>query len=242
MVQNVQENPAQLSRVDEDLAAYRSLSRMSIVGLVTGLASFLALAHPVLWVVPPAAIIFCWWGLRNIRRSEGALVGRGAAIAGIHLALLFAAAAASNFFVHRAVARQQAETIANQWIDLVQAGALEHAHQWVLPYVSREPPGVPLEGYYESEEGKTSFASFVKADPGKSLNQITAADRIEKLGCVDVAITRRNRFVNFRYRLLRSEGEPMEFGLLVRRFTDPDTFFHSWTVRPYMPEDESQSE
>jgi hypothetical protein len=242
MVQDVQEHPAQLGQVDDDLAAYRPLSRMAIVGLLTGLASFLALAHPVLWVVPPLAGLFCWWGLRNIRVSDGALIGRSAAIAGIMLAMFFAAAAISNFSLRRAVTRQQAEAMADKWIQLVEAGALQHAHQWVLPYVSREAPGVPLQDYYESEEGRTGYSSFLKDDPGKSLSQMTEEDRIEKLGCIDVAITRRNRFVNFQYRLIRAGQEPMDFGLIVRRFTDPDTSFHSWTARPYMPEDESDAE
>jgi hypothetical protein len=241
MVPEVQENRTQIGQIDEDVATYRPVSRMAVVGLLVGIVSFLALAHPILWCVPPLAILFCLWGLRNIRRSKGSLSGHGIAVVGILLALFFAGGALANFSVRRMITYRQGAMVADRWIQLVEEGAIYHAHQWVLPWVTREAPGVPLEGFYDSDEGKSSFDQFVREDPGLTLSQIGPEDRIELLGCQDVTITRRNRFVDFRYRLVRPNDVPLDFGLLIRRFTDPETSQHSWTARPYMPEDESDT-
>lgn len=241
MVQDVQENPARLGQRDEDVALYRPVSRMAVVGLLSGLAASLAMANPVLWGLPPLAAVLSLWGLRNIRASNGALSGKAVAVTGLMLALFFSATAFSNFTARRVIARRQAEQIADRWIQMVEHGSMQAAHQWTIPYVMREAPTLPLAAIYAAEEGKQQLADFLGKEPGKSLSQMQAGDRIEKLGLAGMAITRSSRSVGFRYQLIRADQPPMDFGLSVRRFTDPEAFFLYWTVTPSVAEEETDT-
>jgi hypothetical protein len=66
---------------------YVAINIPSIVALVLGLASVVAVLNPVLLVVPLAAIVTAFAALSQIRASNGTQTGRAFAILGIVLAL-----------------------------------------------------------------------------------------------------------------------------------------------------------
>ena len=66
---------------------YVAINIPSIVALVLGMASLVAVISPVLLVVPVAAVVTALAALSQIRASNGTQTGRGFAILGIVLAL-----------------------------------------------------------------------------------------------------------------------------------------------------------
>ena len=71
---------------DED-AAYRTLSILSVVSLILGVAAPLAFFAPLLLVIPLAGIATALLAIRHIALSEGALMGRAAALVGLVLSV-----------------------------------------------------------------------------------------------------------------------------------------------------------
>ena len=78
---------------------YVAINIPSIIALVLGLASVVAVLNPVLLVVPLAAVVTAFAAMSQIRASNGTQTGRGFAILGIVLAL-----AIGGFVLVRAVA------------------------------------------------------------------------------------------------------------------------------------------
>src|SRR5215813_13146043 len=69
--------------------AYRALSTAAVASLILGLLSILALLDWWLALIPFAGVILGFVALRTIRNQPQEYTGRGAAIAGIALGILF---------------------------------------------------------------------------------------------------------------------------------------------------------
>ena len=85
---------------------YVAINIPSIISVVLGVASVVAVLNPVLLVVPLAAVLTALASLSQIRASNGTQTGRGFAILGIVLALgiggfVFARAIANRFQTQR---------------------------------------------------------------------------------------------------------------------------------------------
>ena len=215
---------------EEEIARYRSVSRLAVVTLILGLASVLALAHPLMWLVPILAVICAVAADATIARSEGALTGRLAVQLGLALALIFAGWSATQFFVGRAIVVRQAKKVSDRWIGLLQEGSLQYAHQWTLPNVMREPPGVPLDNYYKKgSEGDEEFIKYFESGIQRRLSRLSDADSVRFVERESLTTTRLDRFVTLRY-ALESTEDPTEFYVIVHRFTDPDSLMTSWQI------------
>jgi hypothetical protein len=69
---------------DED-TVYRTLSVMSLISLCLGLAAPLCLVAPLLYAIPIAGTAVALVALRQIATSDGALIGRKAALVALAL-------------------------------------------------------------------------------------------------------------------------------------------------------------
>src|SRR5687768_6560069 len=76
-----------------DSGEYRVLSPWAIAGLVLGLASAVAFAHPVLWMVPILGLAASLLALRQISREAPEVSGRKAALWGLSLSVAFGSGA-----------------------------------------------------------------------------------------------------------------------------------------------------
>ena len=117
---------------DDDIAQYRQLCVLAVVGLILGLLSAAALIDPLTWVVPGAGILVSWLALRRIARAEAGLAGRKAALAGLLLSVLFGAAGAANAITYRALVRQQGRRFAEEWFELLLARQPQKAYQLTI--------------------------------------------------------------------------------------------------------------
>lgn len=155
--------PSQLeSEVDAQLAGYRSVSVRAVFALLLGLFAPLALLGPVLWIVPAVGVAVSAWALYAIAQSEGALVGRKAALAGLSLALIFGAAAASARASAGWWLRREARPVAEHWFELLRDDQPQLAHQLTLAPGQRLADTSDLwSNYRDSEESRRSLERFV---------------------------------------------------------------------------------
>ncbi len=98
---------------------YQSLSGAAVMALVLGLASPLALALPVLLVVPAAAVGMAILAHRKIRDSAGTQTGAAVARWGVALALVSATTALAHGPVRDAIYRRQLTEVAQRWFNLL---------------------------------------------------------------------------------------------------------------------------
>lgn len=119
------------------LPDYRAVSGLAIAGLLLGLASVLVFVHPVLWIVPLAALVLCVSALRQIAAQPTALLGRRAALVGLAAALIFGISAPVHYVLYRYQLRAEAIGVAAEWFTALRDDRPFVAHQWSLPPEAR---------------------------------------------------------------------------------------------------------
>ena len=142
-------------------AHYAAVSPLAIVALSLGVASALALAHPLMWWLPPVAALAGVCALRSIGRSKGALTGKGVAFVAICLSVFFAAWALGGTFAGDRIQRNHAKQIAEKWLAIIQDGDYYQAHQWTVSTVTRQRGKISLADFYESNaDARQEFQKF----------------------------------------------------------------------------------
>jgi hypothetical protein len=131
------------------LQQYRSLCGLSVVALLLGLLSVVALAHPAAWSIPLLAIVCGAWALRRIHQHADALMGSQLAIGGLILGLFFLSWAPTSYFADRWLIYRESRQFAEEWLTAVIQGQLSKAYQATLPVRERQPDGTALDEYYE---------------------------------------------------------------------------------------------
>jgi hypothetical protein len=135
---------------EKPLAGYRGVSVTAVLALILGVASILALVHPLLWVVPPVAVVVALIAIRAIDAPDSNLTGRSLALVGLAIALVFGLWAPSRAITRQAKLFSQARVYADEWFELVRAGKLHEAHQLTLAPIERQKPGASLEAAYSA--------------------------------------------------------------------------------------------
>jgi hypothetical protein len=120
---------------------YRAVSGLAVAGLLAGLASPVALMGLLGWIVPAGGVLLNVLALARIARAGPALIGRKAALAGLVLSLLFAAAAVSRWYVGNRLLHNEAMRFAAVWFDALRQGNPQKAFQLTLDPQHRWPPG-----------------------------------------------------------------------------------------------------
>jgi hypothetical protein len=112
---------------DREDVAVGNISALAVMSLILGLASPLSLAAPLLWAIPLAGAVIAVMTIRRIALSDGALVGRQAAVIGLALSVASLTAAASRSVVTEQVLSYQARHVAAEWLAMLQAGDMQTA-------------------------------------------------------------------------------------------------------------------
>jgi hypothetical protein len=148
----------------EDDLNYRAPSVLSIVSLILGLVAPLAFFAPLLMVIPITGAILALMAIRQIGSSEGTLIGRPAAMIGLVMSVACIAAVFARSTVVEMLLSRQAQSVAVEWFDALQAG--DAASALKLTTASRQqppktPPGTPD---IEAEPTASPLETF-RADP-----------------------------------------------------------------------------
>jgi hypothetical protein len=141
---------------------YHAISPPAVGSLILGLLSPVVLAGMLLWVIPAIGIGLALLALRSIRRSSGALTGRGVALTGLFLCTLFATAAPAQVLYARHSLAQAARPIVDAWFDFLRHGEPEKALQLTMPAAQRRELNDALWDYYGSaKENRDQLEGFV---------------------------------------------------------------------------------
>jgi hypothetical protein len=123
----------------DEVVAYHAPSSLAVASLIVGVISPIYILGRVLIIVPLVGIALGVLALRRIAASDGALVGRSLAMAGLALSLTTASAVVSYSLVTRQLRTAQAVEVGNEWFDLVLAGDTSSAFQLSHGYPPPDP-------------------------------------------------------------------------------------------------------
>lgn len=133
---------------------YRSLSGLSVLGMLLGLASAAYLAAPMLVVLPVAAAAVCLLACRKVAANPEVLTGRGLALIGLAAALACLATGVARDAVTKWLLTSQSAPVAEAWLERVLAGEIEQAYLLTAfpGEVGRPSPAAPERGAPKSPE------------------------------------------------------------------------------------------
>jgi hypothetical protein len=151
----------------EVAAPYRSISVLAVTSLLLGLASPLCMLGQVLYVVPLAGIAAAVLALRQIAASDGARVGRRAAVAGLALSIGVGSVVLSRSAVTRYLRTEQAAEVGRTWVETLLAGDSKRAFRMTTGghYPDEDDPesfgpgGHPYHKFLEFESVKSLLAA-----------------------------------------------------------------------------------
>ncbi len=129
-------------RVDEEVG-YRTLSALSIVSLILGLAAPLCLIAPLLFVIPIAGVAVALLAIRRIAASDGALIGRKAAVIALALCVASMCASVARSTLTQQLLSRQARQAALEWFTLLESGDAEKAFNMTVSSTQPPPPPNP---------------------------------------------------------------------------------------------------
>lgn len=112
---------------ENELPAYRAMSRAAIASLILGGASILTFLSPYFGLLGVLAIAFGLAAQRNIRRLPDILTGTRMANAGTALGLLFTLSAFTIGAVQFWIIDREAAKFAREYVDALKSGSIDRA-------------------------------------------------------------------------------------------------------------------
>ena len=146
-------------RADDEVAV-GEISALAIVSLVFGLASPLSLAAPLLWAIPLVGAAIAIMTIRRIAASDGARVGRLAALVGLALCVGSLAAAATRSIVTELTLSYEARDVATQWLAILKSGDTRAAFDSTAAAARGPAPAPPPGPPAASEPVRDPLADF----------------------------------------------------------------------------------
>lgn len=139
-----------------ELEEYRPINPLVIAACLAGLLSLLAVFHPLLWVLPVAAIIISLAAIVRVSTGQRRSSGRNAAIFALCVAVFAGAYAPARAISRERTLLSAARAKAEAWLALIQQGRVQEAHQLTMqPELRFQGPG-SLASHYEIAPPKPS--------------------------------------------------------------------------------------
>jgi hypothetical protein len=214
----------------EETTEYRSLSVTALVALLFGLASPLCFGHILLFLIPLVGIVLSLLALRQIAASDGALAGRGAALAGLVLCIGFGVAPFTRALVLRTTRTSQAEAFGRRWMESLAAGETEHAFRLTVDSTRRSPPiepGMP-------EPKKSPYELFLDLSVVQALTTAGKDADIRFAGTTEYKAPKFNSvMVRQKYQIVpkaAGDAQPIEAILTLQRAKLPSEGRMRWLV------------
>jgi hypothetical protein len=149
---------------------YRSLSVLAMVSLGLGLLSAVAIASPILGIVPLVAIVVSGVALRRISLDSERLSGRWMALVPLVLAPLFLGWGLTRDFSRRERFFAHARQFADDFLEILNRKEGYVAHQLKVPRKYRMDPHINLDAAYQRDENASrEFATFIDDSPIKEI-------------------------------------------------------------------------
>jgi len=127
----------------EEDPGYRTISGLSLVSLLVGLAAPLCLMAPLLFVIPIVGLIVAFLAIRRIDTSDGTLIGRLPALVALALCVASLCAAFTRTALAEKLLSRQARSAALEWFQLLQQGDVQSAFELTTDSRQLPPSGPP---------------------------------------------------------------------------------------------------
>jgi hypothetical protein len=220
---------------DAEVASYRALSSLAVVGLLVGLLSWLALFDTMFWLAPLAAVVISAVALRRIKIRTPELVGRSAALIGLMLGVTFLVAAPVDDLVYQYFLRQQARQFAEIWIDSVRHREVYKAHHVMLDPKRRRPVETKFAEFYRaSDNSRRLLMDFLDEPVVRTLFALGPAATIRYYETTAQGYTDSSDAVRQTYAVTYPDEQhkPKTFfiSLLMQRTIDATSGRASWTL------------
>ena len=143
---------------------YRPVSKLAVAGVIAGLVSSLALASPMLWVLPLVGVGLAIAGLADVSTSGAEKAGRSLALAGLALSVGFGAQAVTSSVASRWIMQDRARCVVESWLGSIRDGRLSDAQAMVTSdVVGPEEAAVAHAGHdHEHEVAEKMTEAFLK--------------------------------------------------------------------------------
>ena len=116
-----------------ETVGYRPVSRLAVASAVVGVLSSLALATPLLWILPLVGIALAVAGLADVARVGAEKAGRVAALVGLALSVGFGAQAMTTSVVSRWITESRTKAVVHAWLDAVGENRMADARSMIAP-------------------------------------------------------------------------------------------------------------
>ena len=227
---------------EEQIGAYKRVNFMAIFALLLGIASFVAIQSPFLWVVPIITLFFAIPALMMSRRED--MNGGIPSWLAIALALFFLAFGVCEYCFNRSVLYSEAYTITNDWLKLVVAGEERIAHQGMMSITARQSSNKSVDEYYDlDEEGAAELKKRFSVKPLSDLLGVGEDAKIELVKNVTIQFDHPVGLgmVQQVYRVTPQDKDPIDAKVvLTRRFKGKISDDATWIIADVEPNNESK--
>lgn len=226
-----------VSEADDDAIPYRPVNLLAVLSFALGVGSVLALAGPVLLVIPGASVLVGLLAWRSINRSEGAMAGRNVIVWGLFFAAFFTAVSLGRMYMQKWLVVRDAIQISDTFISLLLANQPEKAHQ--LQYLEhlRQPSGTPLDLHYlTTTDDYDALRRFVDAPLVHALLTLGNKATFRYYATEDITEGSGRTYVVLLYTITyKEQGKPHTFFARItsRRDIDPESGILSWSIDNY---------
>jgi hypothetical protein len=174
-----------------ELEDYRPISPLVVAACVAAVLSLLAVAHPLLWVLPVVAVVLSISAIVRVSAEHSRSGGRGVAVAALCFAALIGSYAPARSISRDRALFSQARAKAEEWISLIQQGRIQEAHQLSLSPSDRfQGPG-SLDDHYtavppertmsDGEADDLAASADLSPPPAAAIETFMAKPAIAKL-------------------------------------------------------------
>jgi hypothetical protein len=216
---------------EKPLAEYRSVSGLAVAAALLGLVSAVVLVNPLLAPVPVAGLIAALVALRAIGNSGGQLVGRLPALVGLCLATFFLGWGLTAHLARQSLLEKRAKQAADGWLELLQNGKVEQAHQFRLSPASRLSSSEALAEHYKNNKEAAEDLQVFKTGSGvRDLMTFGADAEVQFEGLASALKDGFSDILVLKYSYARPSGERQPMWVHVSRRHDEATKRPEWEV------------
>lgn len=224
---------------DPDLIDYRPVSGWAMAALLLGLASILALVHPLLWCLPISGAVVSLVALRRIECSGVRVLGRKAALIGLAFSVIYGLAAPVRLKTHEHWLVARAERLADEFLEDLRTRQLDQAFALMLRSVEKAPSHKPAAGEKtDSEPPQDARQIFFSEQPVATLLRLGAQARAVRLETAILTPEDIRQPVGVLYRIQNSaarDSNPLEVLIYVEQIVDGEGKERWWITRVATP-------
>jgi hypothetical protein len=238
--------------IENELPAYRAISRSAVFSLLVGALSICCFAHPFFYLFAFLSVALGIWANYSIRRRPDMLTGARVANVGIALGMIFGLTSATVATVQSVVRTQAAERFAKKYAETLKEST-EGTALWYNLHPSQRSSKTPMEMMqeFQSAKGKERFSlnqkmgglMKLRARLGASPSNDVRFVRIERVGEDDTHGGELDIFATALFGVHGPEAagstEKEEFALAIMKARPKGRQYEWWIdnlIFPYAPE------